>query len=64
MIQFPITDLLDEHECYNYLLRTLHPEGLKCPCGHPVPPDQAPQDRSREPIFYYRCRICGKVFNL
>ena len=64
MMQFPITDLIDEHECYTYLLRTLHPEGLKCPCGQPVASGQAPQDRSRAPIFDYRCRLCGKVFNL
>jgi len=24
MMRFPITDLLEEQECYNYLLRTLH----------------------------------------
>lgn len=64
MIQFPITDLLEDQECYNYLLRVLHPDGLKCPDGHPLPPDQAPHDWSREPIFNYRCRICGKVFNI
>ncbi|MCR4408657.1 MAG: IS1595 family transposase, partial [Anaerolineae bacterium] len=46
------------------LSRMLHPEGLKCPVGHPLPPDQAPHDRSRDPLFDYRCRKCGKVFNL
>jgi len=57
--------LLDEQECYNYLLHTLHPDGLKCPsCGTPLPPDQTPHDRSRDPIFDYRCRVCGAVFNL
>jgi len=65
MMRFPLTDLLDEQECYNYLLHTLHPDGLKCPsCGTPLPPDQTPHDRSRDPIFDYRCRICGAVFNL
>ncbi len=33
MMRFPITDLLDEQECYDFLLRTLHPDGLKCPGG-------------------------------
>ena len=56
--------MLDEQECYDFLLHTLHPEGLKCPDGHPLPDDQAPHDRSREPIFDYKCRKCGKVFNL
>lgn len=65
MMRFPLTDLLDEQECYNYLLHTLHPDGLKCPsCGTPLPPDQTPHDRSRDPIFDYRCRVCGAVFNL
>ncbi|MCP4540523.1 MAG: hypothetical protein GY832_25585 [Chloroflexi bacterium] len=65
MIQFPITDLVDEQECHDYLLRTLHPNGLECPtCGRPLPPSQAPHDRSRDPIFDYRRRTCGAVFNL
>jgi transposase len=65
MIQFPITDLVNEQECHDYLLRTLHSNGLVCPtCGHPLPPSQAPHDRSRDPIFDYRCRTCGAVFNL
>jgi transposase len=64
-IEFPIVDLLDEQECHDYLFRTLHPNGLVCPrCGHPLPPDQAPHDRSRDPIFDYLCRQCGRVFNL
>ncbi len=42
----------------------LHPEGLKCPVGHPLPPGQAPHKREREPIVDYKCRICGKVSNL
>jgi transposase len=64
MMRFPITDLLDEQECHDYLLRTLHPNDLECRCGHPLPPSQAPHDRSRDPIFDHRCRICGAVFNL
>ena len=64
MIRFPLSDLLDEQECYDYLLRTLHPTGLHCRHGHPLPPGQAPHDRSRAPIFDYRCRVCGNVFNL
>ena len=64
MIQFPITELRGQQECYNFLMEILHPAGLKCPCGHPLSPDQAPHDRSRDPIFDYRCRECGKVFNI
>ena len=63
-IRFPLTELLDEQESYNFLLKTLHPDGLKCKHGHALPPDQKPHDRRRAPIFDYRCRICGNVFNI
>jgi hypothetical protein len=39
MMIFPISELLDEQRCYDFLLRVLHPEGLHCPSGHPLPPD-------------------------
>jgi len=64
MIRFPLSDLLNEQECYDYLLRTLHPDGLCCRNGHSLPLDQAPHDRHRAPILDYRCRECGNVFNL
>lgn len=64
MLEWALTDLMDEQACYNYLLQALHPEGLHCPKGHPLPPEQAPHDRHRAPIMDYRCRVCGKVFNL
>ena len=64
MIRFPIADLLNEQECYDYLMGVLHPEGLSCRNGHPLPADQAPHDRRRAPLDDYRCRVCGNVFNL
>ena len=64
MMIFPIYELLDEQRCYDYLLKVLHPNGLHCSNGHPLPPEQAPHDRSREPIFDYKCRVCGTVYNL
>jgi transposase-like protein len=64
MMIFPIDELLDEQQCYDFLLKVLHPEGLHCPNGHPLPSDQAPHDRHRDPIFDYKCRVCGKVYNL
>ncbi len=30
MIGFPVDELLSEEECYRYLKRSLHPEGLAC----------------------------------
>ncbi|TAK33314.1 MAG: hypothetical protein EPO40_00570 [Myxococcaceae bacterium] len=64
MMLFPIEDLLDEERCYRMLLDALHPDGLRCPNGHALPADQAPHDRHRAPVMDYRCRECGKVFNL
>jgi len=64
VIEFPITELLNEEECYKYLLGILHPEGLKCPCGEKVKLGQAPHTSDRAPIVEYRCRKCGKVFNI
>ena len=49
MMQFPITELLDEEECYPYLQRTLHPDGLGCPSGHRLAKGQAPHERKRPP---------------
>ena len=63
-MRFPITDLLDHQESCDFLLRAMHPKGLECPHGHPLLPDQAPHERHRDPIFDYRCRACGAVFNL
>ena len=64
MLPFPIDELMDEQKCYEFLKEVLHPDGLSCPAGHPLPPEQAPHDRTREPIMNYRCRACGRVFNL
>src|SRR6266508_4793484 len=64
MMQFPIDTLLDEQACYDYLLQVLHPDGLACPHGHRVPPNQAAHDRHRTPIMDSRCRSCRAVFNL
>lgn len=64
MMRFPLTDLLDQQECYRYLLNTLHSDGFRCPDGHPLPADQAAHDRHRAPVQDYRCRMCGRVFNL
>ena len=64
MMNFPITELLDETECYRWLLKRLHPDGLKCRHGHGLPEAQAPHDRSRTPIVDYRCQECGCVYNV
>lgn len=64
MLIFPIHDLLNEQASYDFLLKVLHPDGLHCPHGHPLPADQAPHDRHRAPLCDYRCRQCGAVYNI
>jgi transposase len=64
MMKFPIADLMNQQECYDFLLNILHPNGLRCPSGHPLPSEQKPHDLSRQPLVDYKCRICGRVYNL
>ena len=64
MMEFPITELMDEQACYDFLVGVLHPKGVRCPEGHKVAPGQAPHMSDRAPLVDYRCRRCGKVFNL
>ena len=64
MMIFPIDTLMDEQSGYDFLLGVLHPDGLHCPLGHLLPPNQAPHDRHRAPLYDYKCRVCGKVYNL
>ena len=65
MIQFPIEKLMDEQACYDYLLELYHPDGLKCPCGGPLPDDQKPHRCQKWPgIVDYKCRFCKKTFNI
>jgi transposase-like protein len=45
-------------------MKVLHPQGFHCPNGHEIPLGQAPHDRKRAPIVKYRCRECGRVFNI
>jgi len=54
MIKFPLTELLDEKACYQWLLRILHPQGLRCPNGHVLSEGQAPHNRKRAPRVKYR----------
>src|SRR5262245_60033245 len=64
MLIFPLDGLLDEQACYDWLLETLHPNGLVCPNGHGLPETQKAHDRHRVPVLDYRCRECGAVYNL
>ena len=55
MIDFPISELLDEEARRNWLERQLHPEGLKCPkCGN----SERRVARRKGPVEAYRCLKC------
>jgi len=59
MIDFPMTDLLDDSACVAWLEQHLHPTGLVCPrC-------QSTERRLfREHPFFptYRCRLCQRTY--
>jgi transposase-like protein len=61
MIDFPITDLLDDRICLIWLERHLHPDGLKCPhCGRL----ERRLFRQQPHFPAYRCRACDGYYTL
>src|SRR5918999_5708679 len=61
MIDFPITDLLDDDSCTLWLERHLHPAGLKCPhCGS----RDRRLFRAQGHFLAYRCRGCEGYYPL
>lgn len=62
LMDFPLSDCMDDAACYAKLVKVLHPEGLACPgCGERE--QLGVHRRHREPVLDYRCRVCGRVFN-
>jgi len=62
-MDFPLGDLLDRERCYDFLVSLLHPNGLGCPNGHALE-EAFVHKRDRAPILDYRCKTCGRWFNL
>src|SRR3989304_4099726 len=62
-MDFPLGDLLDLARCYGFLVCLLQPKGLGCPNGHPLE-EAFVHKRDRAPILDYRCKTCGRCFNL
>jgi transposase-like protein len=61
MIDFPITELIDDSICMIWLERHLHPQGLTCPrCGHP----ERRLFRAQGHFPAYRCRTCDGYYTL
>ena len=61
-MDFPILDLLNTDACYQFLVDTLHPDGLHGPACRRSDTVSLHQ-RRHPPVFDYRCRPCGCVFN-
>jgi transposase-like protein len=61
MIDFPMTELLDDSICLLWLERYLHPNGLVCPrCGH----WQRRLFRDQGCFPAYRCRACDGYYTV
>jgi transposase-like protein len=60
MLDFPITDLMDDATCLSWLEQHLHPQGFRCPhCG------SADRRTFRDQAFpAYRCRTCDGYYTL
>jgi transposase-like protein len=62
MMIFSVVELMDEQKCYDFLVKTLHPCGLKCPkCQCPVQ-DSKIHRIDRAPVLYYECTN-GHIYN-
>jgi transposase-like protein len=61
MIDFPITELLDDSHCLLWLERHLHPNGVTCPhCGSTA----GRLFRQQRYVPAYRCRTCDGYYTL
>ena len=61
MIDFPITDLMDDDACIAWLEATLHPDGFVCPrCGS----TNRRLFRKQGSFPAYRCRDCDGYYTL
>jgi transposase-like protein len=59
-MDFPLLDLLDDEACYDFLVESLHPQGLRCPRCRGR--DYVAHRAHRHPVLDYRC-ACGRVFD-
>lgn len=65
MLLFSLEELLSYEACYDWFLELFHSDGLNCNrCSKPLPSTQRPHKYSSTGLPSYRCRNCGRVFNL
>ena len=61
---FPVTKLLGEQSSERWLLRHLHPNGLRCPtCQAGLKQARKFRVSQRTQLTDYRCTQCGTVYN-
>jgi transposase-like protein len=64
-MKFSITALLSKEQSEAWILAHFHPDGLKCPtCGTSVQRAAVFRNTKRSQLTVYRCRVCGKTYNL
>ena len=64
-MRFPISNLLNQKDCENWMLEYFHPDGLKCPnCQSDVSDAHLFRRTKKSNLQVYRCNECQTVYNL
>jgi transposase-like protein len=64
-MDFPVADLLDNELSEQWLLKHLHPRGLKCPhCDARRSQARGFRRTRRSQVTAYRCRRCDGLYNV
>jgi len=64
-MEFPITELLDNNACEEWLISHFHPQGFRCPnCGAEREQAHPFRQTRRSELQTYRCNECGQTYNL
>jgi transposase-like protein len=66
-MEFPITELLDQEECTQWIIEHFHVQGLHCPnreCLAPVEDARLFRRTKRSGVQVYRCRRCQSIYTI
>ncbi|MGZ9223043.1 MAG: transposase [Anaerolineales bacterium] len=64
-MEFPITELLDNENSVEWILRHFHPKGLKCPkCQQTIEQARKFRHTQTSKLEVHRCKDCGAIYNL
>ena len=67
MMEFPVTELLDQQACTQWIMEHFHVQGLHChnpQCKAPVEDARPFRRTKRSGIQVYRCRKCQSIYNM